>query len=257
MYHTHPVSLLCHEMSVIQTTYGPAIVVCALATLAWLAFAAPIASGRLKTHRRRVKLRLRHVRYQRRRAAARRREAVLERRARADCPESDWACDAFRRLVTDAFDPLQGRWRQHHAQQAQAYVSDAFYDRHRRELEQLQARHQTRRIVVLSLDDVEIVGLDGSASNDDRRVVARVRFRAYETLLDSRNARVIDGLARTPQALREDWTLVWHPTRGWLIDDIQRSRTQRTGGRSLARLLAALGVRGAPRGELRSGVALR
>ena len=86
------------------------------------------------------------------------------------------------------------------------------------------------------------VGRDSATDNDPRRVVAHVRFRAYETLSDSRTARVIDGLAHKRRALREDWTLVWHPTRGWLIDDIQRSHKRRSGERSLARPFATTDV---------------
>lgn len=215
-------------MSVIHITHVLGIVVaCVLVTLAVLAPLLPAAAKRrLKAQRRRLRLRLRQLRYHRRKAAARRREAALERRARAGRPQAQWDSDDLRRLVMDAFDPVQRRWRPHDARQSRTYLSDALYDRHRRELEQLEARHQTRRIVVSSLDDVEIVGLDSATHSDVTRVVAQVRFRAYETLLDSRSARVIDGVPRKRRALREDWTLAWHPTRGWLIDDIQRRRTR-------------------------------
>jgi predicted lipid-binding transport protein (Tim44 family) len=187
----------------------------------------------VQTTRRRVKLRLRHVRHQRREAAARRREAALERRARAFSPQAQWDSDELRRLVTEAFDPIQRRWRPHDAQLSRAYVSDALHDRHRRELEQLEARHQTMRVVVSSFDDVALVGVAGATGGDALRAVAQVRFRAYETLMDSRSARVIDGVPRKRRALREDWTLVWHPTRGWLIDDIQRRQTRRASARSV------------------------
>ena len=216
-----------------------------------------IQTTRMNTHRRRVKRRLRHLGYRRRRAAARRREAALERHARANCAEAQWDFDGLKRLVADAFDPIQGRWRPHDAQQSRAYVSDALYDRHRRELEQLEARHQTRRLVVVSLDDVEIVGLDSATDNDVIRAVARVRFRAYETLSDSRNARIIDGEPRKRRALREDWTLVWQPTRGWLIDDIQRWSKQRSGGRSGVRRVASFDMHRARRARPRPALSCR
>ena len=204
-----------------------------LFALALLAVAtSTVASGQshtLRRHRRRLKFRLRHVRDRRRQAAARRREAALERRAQANAPEAHWDAAGLRQLVIDAFDPVQSRWRPHDAQQSRTYVSDAFYDRHTRELEQLEARRQTRRIVVSSLESVEIVGFDSATTNDVMRVVARVRFRAYETLSDSRTARVIDGAPRKRRAVREDWTLVWHPTHGWLIDDLQRLRRRLAG----------------------------
>ena len=152
---------------------------------------------------------------------------------RVSSPQAHWDADELRRLVMDAFDPLQRRWRAHDAEQSRAYVSDALFDRHRRELEQLEARHQTRRVVISSFDDVAIVGIANATDSDAVRTVAHVRFRAYETLWDSRSARVIDGVPSKRRALREDWTLVWHPTRGWLIDDIQRRRSRWSSVRSL------------------------
>lgn len=225
-----------------------------LLALALLALLLTAALSRLGRCRRRLKRRLVHLRRRFRAAAARRRETSLVRRAKANCAEIDWNLDRLKRRVKDAFDPIQARWRVADVGRARAYLSDAFYVRHERELKQLEARHQIRRIVVSSLDDVEIVAIE-ACGGDAGRVVAHVRFSGYETLSDCRSARIIEGVPGRRRVFCEYWTLVVHPAHGWVIDDIERRHDGQRRGRALVARATTLAVRaaGGATGALRRG----
>jgi len=176
--------------------------------------------GRRRRARSRLDRRLLLARHERRHAAACKREAELARRARETAGDADWDLEALKLRVRQSFDPLLSWWRPREVARARPFVSDAMFERHREQLAQLDKREQSRRIVAPTLDELEIVALDAAPDGTPARVVARIDYSAYSSLVDARNGRLLDGVHGKRRSFREHWTLVPDPAHGWVVGEV-------------------------------------
>jgi predicted lipid-binding transport protein (Tim44 family) len=156
------------------------------------------------------------------RAVARRAHAAESAALVADGGDGYWHPHLLKTRVAEAFFPIQGSWAARDISASRPYVSDALYERHRLQLEGLEAQRRVNRIEDLRLIAVEIVRVHNVADDDEDRFVARIRCSARDWMEDAETGSVVNGNPRTPTTFEQYWSFSRHPEFGWVLDEIQQ-----------------------------------
>jgi hypothetical protein len=156
------------------------------------------------------------------RAVARRARTTEEAALVADSGDAYWHPHALKTRVAEAFFPIQLSWAERDIAGSRPYVSDALYERHRLQLEGLEAQGRVNRIEDLRLTGIEIVRVHNVTDDAEDRFVALVRCSARDWMEDAGTGRVVNGNPRTPTPFEQYWSFSRHPEYGWVLDEIQQ-----------------------------------
>ncbi len=159
-------------------------------------------------------------RYRRRRVL--RRDAAVERETRAAAHEGYWGPARLKDRVRECFFPVRESWKRLDVSASRPYVSDALYERHRLQLEEMKRQRRANRIENLVLSDVRLVRLRKATNGTADRFVARIESSARDWVADLRRRVVVEGDPDTDRSLVEYWSFARHPDHGWVLDEIQQ-----------------------------------
>jgi len=152
----------------------------------------------------------------------RRAKAAEAAAARADLGDAYWQPHALKARVRECFFPVQESWERRDISASRPFVSDALYERHRMQLEGLEAQNRVNRIEDLRLLGVEIVRVHDVTDDDEDRFVAHIRCSARDWMEDTVTGAFVNGNKTSPTTFQQYWSFVRHPERGWVLDEIQQ-----------------------------------
>lgn len=157
------------------------------------------------------------LRKRRARVAEADRQALL-----ADVGDGYWHPHHLRERVAEAFFPVQLSWENRDVAASRPHVSDSLYERHRLQLEGLEAQHRVNRIEDLSLGAVELVRVHNVTDDGEDRFVARIECSARDWMEDTRTGEVVNGNRESVTKFVQFWSFARHPEYGWVLDEIQQ-----------------------------------
>lgn len=157
-----------------------------------------------------------------RRRLALRRDAAIEKETMAAGHECDWVPARLKDRVRECFFPVQESRERRDVSTSRPYVSDALFERHRLQLEEMKRQSRANRIRNLVLGDVRLVRLRKATNGTADRFVARIESSARDWVADLRRGVVVDGDPDTDRSLVEYWSFARHPDYGWVLDEIQQ-----------------------------------
>ncbi|MEQ9094456.1 MAG: TIM44-like domain-containing protein, partial [Miltoncostaeaceae bacterium] len=157
------------------------------------------------------------LRKRRARTSEAERQALL-----ADVGDGYWHPHHLRARVTEAFFPVQMSWERRDIQASRPFVSDSLYERHRLQLEGLEAQHRVNRIEDLALGDVSLVRIHNVTDDGEDRFVARIECSARDWMEDTRTGEMVNGNRESVTKFVQFWSFARHPEHGWVLDEIQQ-----------------------------------
>ena len=141
---------------------------------------------------------------------------------RADLGDAYWHPHALKERVRECFHPVQESWERRDISASRPFVSDALYERHRMQLEGLEAQNRVNRIEDLRLLAVEIVRVHDVTDDGEDRFVAFIRCSARDWMEDTVTGAFVNGNRTSATTFEQYWSFIRHPGRGWVLDEIQQ-----------------------------------
>jgi hypothetical protein len=142
--------------------------------------------------------------------------------------------------VREGFAPLLQAWSNRDPDEMRRHVSNAYLEQTRGTLEALDRDFRVNRLEGCDLHDAAVRRPTGSTR--DESVPAYIAFVARDWVEDLRTGKVVGGERDVARAFTQCWTCVFEPSRGWVVDRIERL------GTGEADAVAAMFVRDLPAG---------
>jgi predicted lipid-binding transport protein (Tim44 family) len=141
---------------------------------------------------------------------------------RADLGDGYWRPHVLKERVRECFFPVQESWERRDISASRPFVSDALYERHRMQLEGLEAQNRVNRIEDLRLLGVEVVRVYDVTDDGEDRFVAYVRCSARDWMEDTATGAFVNGNRTSATTFEQYWSFVRDPDNGWVLDEIQQ-----------------------------------
>jgi hypothetical protein len=141
----------------------------------------------------------------------------------ADLGDGYWHPQALKARVREAFFPIQESWERRDVTASRPFVSDPLYERHRLQLEGLEAQHRVNRIQDLTLHEVEIVRVHNVSDDGEDRFVAYIKCSARDWMEDTQTGAFVNGNKTSATTFEQLWSFARHPEHGWVLDEIQQA----------------------------------
>ena len=147
--------------------------------------------------------------------------SVLEEVLRATVQPGNRTAAAMRLhgRVEDSFSAVLHAWNNRDAGAMRPYVSRAYLERARRELEVLDRKFHVNRI-----EDVELRNIAVRRPHEGARaepIEAYVEFVARIWLEDLRSGELLGGDPASARAFTQRWSFIFRPGRGWVTDSAE------------------------------------
>jgi hypothetical protein len=140
----------------------------------------------------------------------------------ANLGDGYWHPHDLKARVREAFFPIQESWEKRDVSESRPYVSDALYERHRLQLEGLEAQHRVNRIKDLALHQVELVRVHNVTDDGEDRFVAYIKCSARDWMEDTETGAFVNGNKDSSTTFEQFWSFSRHPEYGWVLDEIQQ-----------------------------------
>lgn len=153
---------------------------------------------------------------------AKRVRAVESEAGGANLDDGYWSPADLRKRAEECFFPIQRSWEARDVAVSRPFVSDSLYERHRLQLEGLEAQGRRNRIQNLKLDKVELVRIHNVTDDGEDRFVVYLECRARDWVEEVTTGKLVNG-AKTESAFKQYWSFSRHPEHGWVLDEIQQA----------------------------------
>lgn len=147
-------------------------------------------------------------------------QACKELLARLEKLDPAWDLDAIRRRVNEVFFKVQGAWVERDQTLAKNCMSQAIFNKHKMQTDQMIAQHRRNVLEDINLIETEIVDVQDFADNKRDRFWVYVKGEMRDFMADDRTRDIVSGNEE-----KEKFTELWKFIRAgdtWVLDEIDQ-----------------------------------
>jgi len=148
-------------------------------------------------------------------------KACKELLARLEKLDPAWGLEAIRHRVNEVFFKVQQAWMERNQELAKDSMSDAIFQKHKLQTDQMIEQHRKNVLENINLTQVDIVDVEDFLDNRKDRFWARLEGSMVDYTIDDTNNRVVSGNKTKAESFTELWKFV-RAGNTWMLDEIDQ-----------------------------------